>query len=103
MEAVIIALWNIVANPLRSFLTTIGIVVGIAAVIVVIAIGEGNREVIQNKIKIMGANLLTITLQNTEFNEGKIMAGTPVFVDVKAIETLEKKSLLLKQFLLFYI
>jgi len=91
MEAVIIALWNIVANPLRSFLTTIGIVVGIAAVIVVIAIGEGNREVIQNKIKMMGANLLAITLQNSEFDDGKILAGMPTFVDLKAIATLEKK------------
>jgi len=91
MEAVIIALWNIVANPLRSFLTTIGIVVGIAAVIVVIAIGEGNREVIQNKIKMMGANLLAITLQESEFDDGKIMAGMPVFVDEKAIAALEKK------------
>ncbi len=91
MEAVIIALWNIVANPLRSFLTTIGIVVGIAAVIVVIAIGEGNREVIQNKIKLMGANLLAITLQNSEFDEGKIESGLPVFVDAKAIEILKNK------------
>ncbi|NOX93258.1 MAG: FtsX-like permease family protein [Gammaproteobacteria bacterium] len=91
MEAVIIALWNIVANPLRSFLTTIGIVVGIAAVIVVIAIGEGNQEVIQDKIKMMGANLLTITLQNTGFDEGKIVAGMPVFVGPKAIATLKGK------------
>jgi len=91
MEAVIIALWNIVANPLRSFLTTIGIVAGIAAVIVVIAIGEGNREVIQEKIKLMGANLLTITLQNAEFDERKTIAGMPVFVDSKAISVLQGK------------
>jgi len=91
MEAVIIALWNIVANPLRSFLTTIGIVVGIAAVIVVIAIGEGNRAVIQDKIKMMGANLLTITLQNAEFDEGKIVAGMPVFVDLKTVATLKRR------------
>jgi len=102
MEAVIIALWNIVANPLRSFLTTIGIVVGIAAVIVVIAIGEGNREVIQSKIKMMGANLIAITLQNSEFDDGKILAGMPTFVDLKAIATLKIKFQLLKLSPLFY-
>ncbi len=91
MESALIALWNIVANPLRSFLTTIGIVVGIAAVIVVISIGEGNREVIQNKIKMMGANLLVLTLQDTESDDGQIVSGMPVFVDLKAISILKEK------------
>ncbi len=91
MESVLIALWNIVANPLRSFLTTIGIVVGIAAVIVVISIGEGNREVIQNKIKMMGANLLVLTLQDTEFDDSQIISGMPAFVDLKTIAVLEEK------------
>lgn len=65
MEVIVLALENIAINPLRAFLTTAGIIIGIAAVIVVVAIGEGNREVIQAKIREMGANLLEIRNYNS--------------------------------------
>ena len=91
MEAILVALTNIVANPLRSFLTTIGIVAGIAAVMIVIAIGEGNREVIQHRIKLMGANLLVLNLQGLDAEMGQIKMGAPVFVDEKAIAVLKKR------------
>lgn len=91
MEAILAALTNIDANPLRSFLTTIGIVAGIAAVMIVIAIGEGNREVIQHRIKLMGANLLVLNLQGLDAEMGQIKMGAPVFVDEKAIAVLKKR------------
>ena len=91
MEATLTALTNIAANPLRSFLTTIGIVAGIAAVMIVIAIGEGNREVIQHRIKLMGANLLVLNLQGLDAEMGQIKMGAPVFVDEKAIAVLKKR------------
>ncbi len=47
-------------NPLRSALTTLGIIIGIAAVIAMVQIGEGSSAAIKQTIKNMGANTLII-------------------------------------------
>lgn len=49
------------ANSARSFLTILGIVVGITAVIVTIALGNGTKNAITGEIESMGANLLSVT------------------------------------------
>ncbi|MDP3045745.1 MAG: ABC transporter permease, partial [Bacillota bacterium] len=46
LESVRLALEGIMASKLRSFLTTLGIVIGIAAVITVVAIGQGGRQLL---------------------------------------------------------
>jgi putative ABC transport system permease protein len=48
------------ANPLRSALTTLGIVIGVAAVILVVSIGSGAREVVVDEIRSLGSNLLIV-------------------------------------------
>jgi putative ABC transport system permease protein len=53
--------WALSANKVRSFLTTLGIVIGIASVIAMIAVGQGAQSSITNSIQSAGANLLTIT------------------------------------------
>lgn len=52
-------------NPLRSGLTTLGIVIGVAAVILVVSIGSGAREVIVDEIRSLGSNLLIIEPHST--------------------------------------
>ena len=47
-------------NPLRSALTTLGIIIGIASVIAMVQIGEGSSAAIKQTIKNMGANTLII-------------------------------------------
>ena len=47
-------------NRLRSVLTTLGIVIGVAAVIATLAIGQGAREAVQAQIRSLGANTLTV-------------------------------------------
>ncbi|MCB0568937.1 MAG: ABC transporter permease [Phaeodactylibacter sp.] len=47
-------------NRGRAFLTMLGIIIGVAAVIAMLAIGEGSKESIRNNISSMGANMLTI-------------------------------------------
>jgi putative ABC transport system permease protein len=47
-------------NPTRSILTVLGIIIGVAAVILVVAIGSGAREVVVSRIKSLGSNLLVI-------------------------------------------
>ncbi|MGI9626552.1 MAG: ABC transporter permease [Longimicrobiales bacterium] len=59
-ETVLVALAAIRANALRSILTTLGIVIGVSAVIAVVALGEGAQRRIQSEIERMGTNVLTV-------------------------------------------
>jgi putative ABC transport system permease protein len=52
---------SLTSNKARSFLTILGIVVGIASVITMVAIGQGTSASIESSIASMGANLLTIS------------------------------------------
>lgn len=47
-------------NKMRSFLSMLGIIIGVAAVIVMMAIGQGSKESIRKELSTMGTNLLTI-------------------------------------------
>jgi putative ABC transport system permease protein len=55
-----LALRAIQRNKMRSFLTMLGIIIGVASVIAMIAIGEGSKQSIQSQIKGMGSNMITI-------------------------------------------
>lgn len=55
-----IALRAVKANKMRSILTSLGIIIGVAAVIVMLAIGNGAQLTIQNEMKSMGTNLIMI-------------------------------------------
>ena len=54
----------IVANRLRSILTTLGIMIGVAAVIILVAFGQGASNSVTSSIQSLGSNLLTITPDN---------------------------------------
>ena len=55
-----IAWRSISRNKLRTFLTMLGIIIGVAAVIAMISIGEGSKQSIQTQISAMGSNLIMI-------------------------------------------
>ena len=55
-----IALRAIASNKLRSFLTALGIIIGVASVITMLAIGEGSKKSIQANIAEMGSNIIMI-------------------------------------------
>ena len=55
-----IALRAIAANKLRSFLTALGIIIGVASVITMLAIGQGSKRSIQANIAEMGSNMIMI-------------------------------------------
>jgi putative ABC transport system permease protein len=59
-EIIVVALAAIRANALRSFLTTLGIVIGVGAVIAMVALGEGAQRSVEQQIQRMGTNVLTI-------------------------------------------
>ena len=55
-----VALSAIRANKLRSFLTALGIVIGVGAVITMVALGNGAQKAVQDRIAALGTNLLTV-------------------------------------------
>lgn len=59
-ESVLMAWESIVASKLRSLLTMLGIIIGVAAVIALMSIGYGVRQDIESNISSLGSNLLTV-------------------------------------------
>ncbi|MDP3410718.1 ABC transporter permease [Bosea sp. (in: a-proteobacteria)] len=74
-EAVRSALSAIGANALRSALTMLGIIIGVAAVIAMVAIGSGARERVTSQIKSLGANLAIIQSGNVTQGGARLGAG----------------------------
>src|SRR5205814_301904 len=60
MISIMMALRGLTANKLRSFLTMLGVIIGVAAVIVAIAIGQGSKEAVAESMQKMGTNVLTV-------------------------------------------
>ena len=77
-----IALRAIAANKMRSFLTALGIIIGIAAVITMLAIGQGSKASIKANIAEMGSNMMMIS-------PGADMRGG-VRQDASSMETLKQ-------------
>ena len=63
-EALRIALRGVGSNKLRSALTVLGILIGVGAVIVLVAVGTGSSAAVQSRIQALGTNTLTV------FNRG---------------------------------
>lgn len=55
-----VALKAIVLNKARTLLTMLGIIIGVASVIAMLAIGEGSKESIKTQISSMGSNMITV-------------------------------------------
>jgi putative ABC transport system permease protein len=60
-ETIKVAAQALRANKLRSFLTMLGIIIGVGAVITVVAMGEGAQRAVQEQIESLGTNQLTIS------------------------------------------
>ena len=59
-ETVSVALQSIKANALRSILTALGIIIGVAAVITMVALGTGAQKAVEDQIASLGANVLSV-------------------------------------------
>ena len=62
-QTVSMAFKAISGNKIRSFLTMLGVIIGVMSVIVLIAIGQGTTASVTESISSMGTNLLTVTIQ----------------------------------------
>ncbi|HET9223135.1 MAG TPA: ABC transporter permease, partial [Roseiflexaceae bacterium] len=59
-ETLSIALGSLAANKLRTLLTALGVIIGVGAVVALMAIGRGSQQTITARITANGANLLTV-------------------------------------------
>ncbi|NPV53295.1 MAG: FtsX-like permease family protein [Firmicutes bacterium] len=86
-EYVSLALASIMANKLRSALTLLGIVIGVASVITMVSIGEGARLEVTGELEGMGSNMVFV--QPNYYNEDVRMGDIPYlsFEDVDLLKT----------------
>jgi len=78
LATLLLALREIRRNLLRSFLTTLGIVIGVAAVITMVTVGNGATRAVQDQITSLGTNLLQIR-PGQRLGPGSGGAGAPAF------------------------
>lgn len=83
-ESVRMAMRSLVANAFRTFLTLLGIVIGVAAVVALLAVGEGAQSDIVSRISSIGTNVLNLQPQRAE-GQRRDMPSTLSFEDADAI------------------
>jgi len=86
-ETVRLAMRSVRRNALRSFLTLLGIVIGVAAVIAMITIGSGTTEKVKQDIAKLGSNLLVVRAARPPRGGG--VDFTPRALDDKDVQALE--------------
>ncbi len=84
-----ISLKALVNNKFRALLTMLGIIIGVASVIAMLAIGQGSRQSIQDQISKMGSNMLIIQPGSGMYRGARMASSgsqTLVFTDYEAIK-----------------
>lgn len=72
----IVAIRSLAKNKMRTFLTMLGIIIGVASVIAMIAIGQGSKKSIQEQISTLGTNVLMIWPQASSTGGVRMEAGS---------------------------
>ena len=86
-----IAVNSLKINKMRSALTSLGIIIGVGAVIVMLAVGTGAREKIAKDMDSMGSNLLMIRSASAKSGGVRMGMGTRPTLTLKDAEAIEKK------------
>jgi len=83
-------------NKLRAFLTMLGIIIGVASVIAMMAIGEGSKQSIRTSLSGMGSNMITIMPQSNEPGGVRLQGSsiqTLKMEDIEAIERIQSENI----------
>ena len=92
MKLLIIALTALNSNKTRFFLASLGIMIGIAAVIVMVAIGKGSQHEVMSVIAKMGENLLTINAGEMKRRGGRLrLSGNVNTLNLRDVNYLSKE------------
>ena len=86
-----IALRSLSKNKLRSFLTMLGIIIGVGSVIAMLAIGQGSKENIQKSISNLGTNVIIVMPGSTNTGGVRTEAGTSQRLSIDDATAIQKQ------------
>ena len=87
-----IALRSLLRNKTRTFLTMLGIIIGVAAVITMLAIGQGAKKIIDDQISSMGTNVLTISSNwGSNRSTARSEAGTGTLLKIEDVSAIREQ------------
>jgi putative ABC transport system permease protein len=89
-EVIRVALGSLRANTLRSLLTMLGIVIGVAAVIAMIALGNGAENAVRERIARLGTTVIWINPQRV--NQGGINTSTVARLTMKDVDMIRDRA-----------
>ncbi len=87
-----IALTALNGNKFRGFLTMLGIIIGVAAVITMLAIGQGSKASIQSQISTMGSNMINIRPGSGQFGGVRQSAGSMQTLKLEDYEAIASRA-----------
>ncbi|MET3292168.1 UNVERIFIED_CONTAM: putative ABC transport system permease protein [Brevibacillus sp. OAP136] len=91
-ESIRVSLRSIRTNKLRAFLTMLGIIIGVSAVIAMVSIGEGAQANVASQINGLGSNLLIVTAGQAKQGGVSLGAGSMNTLKLADVEALEKNE-----------
>ncbi len=87
-----IAIGSLKVNKMRSALTSLGIIIGVSAVIVMLAIGSGANKQVQSNMESMGSNILTIRSATAKSGGVSMGMGSKPTLSVKDADAIKKNA-----------
>ena len=91
-STVIMAIRSLKINKMRSILTSLGIIIGVSAVIIMLAVGSGASKKIAKDMESMGSNLLMIRSASANSGGVRMGFGTKPSLTLKDAEAIEKNA-----------
>jgi putative ABC transport system permease protein len=91
-----VSIKSILKNRMRSLLTSLGIIIGVGAVIVMVAIGEGASERIKNNIASLGTDLLMIRSGASRFGGVSRGIGSAIGFTLEDVDKIRERATLVK-------
>lgn len=86
MQAWKMAWRSILANKMRTLLTMLGIVIGVAAVIIMVSVGEGSAKQVQSQVASLGSNLISVTITGRGAVSSLTLEEALAFEDIDGVE-----------------
>lgn len=90
-ESVIIAWDGLKTNKMRAFLTMLGIIIGVGAVIVMVSLGFGVRDKVQKSISSLGSNLIIVTPGGRTASGARLAPGSGTRLTMEDVKAIEKE------------
>lgn len=87
-----IALKSLMRNKTRTFLTMLGIIIGVAAVITMLAIGQGAKKIVDDQVNSMGTNVIMVTVNFTQSSSNvRQAAGSGSLLELADVSAIRDK------------